>query len=92
MSYGNNRDLDNKLNKLQMMCGAVTTLKNKTRKNTQLTFCKVMTVPMLLNGSELQTMKKRDEGRIQAAEIKFPNRSKVVLNKIDVELMRYFVN
>ena len=55
-----------------MMYGAIRrTLKNKTRKDTQLKFCRVMAVPMLLYGTESWITRKRDKNRIQAAEMKF---------------------
>jgi hypothetical protein len=44
--------------------------KEKTRKETNLKFYKIMAVPVLLYGSETWTQRKRDWNRIQAAEMK----------------------
>jgi hypothetical protein len=53
MSYSYDVDLQTKLNKFQYMCVTIKrTLTNKTRKNTQLKFYKVIAVPTLLYGCE----------------------------------------
>jgi hypothetical protein len=45
--------------------------KEKTRKETNLKFYKIIAVTVLLYGSETWTLRKRDWNRIQAAEIKY---------------------
>jgi hypothetical protein len=63
---------NNKLSKFQNICGVIArTLKNKTRKETNLKFYKIMAVPVLLYGSETWTLRKRDWNRIQVAEMKY---------------------
>jgi hypothetical protein len=47
------------------------TLKKKTRKETNLKLYKTMAVPVLLYGSEMWILRKRDWNRIQAAEMKY---------------------
>jgi hypothetical protein len=65
-------DLNDKLSKFQNICGVIArTLNMKTRKETNLKFYKIMTVPVLLYGSETWTPRKRDWNRIQAAEMKY---------------------
>jgi hypothetical protein len=45
--------------------------KEKTRKETNLKFYKIMAVPVILYGSETWTPRKRDWNRIQAAEMNY---------------------
>ena len=55
-----------------MICGTIhRTLANKTRKDTKTKFYKVMATPMLTYGSETWTITKKDQSRIQSAEMKF---------------------
>jgi hypothetical protein len=64
-------DIDAKIKKFQNICGTIRrTLKEKTRKDTQIKFCQVMAVPTLLYGSECWTMRKRDTQKLQAAEMR----------------------
>jgi hypothetical protein len=61
VTYKYNEDL----RKFQNICGVIArTLKKKTRKETNLKFYKIMTVPVLLYGSETWTPRKRDWNRI----------------------------
>jgi hypothetical protein len=53
------------------MWGNFKNVKNKTRKETNLKFYKVMAIPVLLHGCEIWTLKKTDCNRIQAAEMKY---------------------
>jgi hypothetical protein len=54
------------------MYGAVSrTLKRKSRKDTNLKFYKVMTIPVPLYVCETGTLKKRDWNRSQAAEMQY---------------------
>jgi hypothetical protein len=53
ISKENNRDIDKKLGRFQMLCGPVhRTLKNKTRKEKRLKFYKTMAIPALMYGGE----------------------------------------
>jgi hypothetical protein len=53
VAYKYGEDLNNKLSKFQNICGVIArTPKKKTRKETNLTFYKIMAVPILLYGSE----------------------------------------
>jgi hypothetical protein len=72
VKYKYDEDLNDKLNKFQNICGVIArTLKNKTRKETNLKFYKIMPLPVLLYGSETWTLRKREWNRIQAAEMKY---------------------
>lgn len=72
ISFFGKYDLDKKILTFQNMCGTIVrTLKNKTRRETQLKFYKVMAVPALLYGAETWVLTKKDRLRIQAAEMKF---------------------
>jgi hypothetical protein len=52
-SFIQERDINNKIQKFQMVCGTISrTLENKTRKDTLMKFYKTMTVPTLSYGSE----------------------------------------
>jgi hypothetical protein len=52
-SFIQERDVNNKIQKLQMVCGTISrTLKNKTCKDTLMKFYKTMAVPILSYGSE----------------------------------------
>jgi hypothetical protein len=54
------------------VCGVIArTLKKKTRKETNLKFYKIMSVPVLLYGSERWTPRKRDWNRIQSTEMEY---------------------
>jgi hypothetical protein len=51
--YSYDKDLEQKLSRFLHMCGTTQRmLKNKTRKDTQFTFYKVIAVSMLMCGSE----------------------------------------
>jgi hypothetical protein len=72
VTYDQDGDVNNKLHKFQNICGTIRrNLKKKTRKGTQLKFYKPMAVPVLMYGSEVWTIKKKDISRIQSAEMKF---------------------
>jgi hypothetical protein len=52
-SFIQERDVNNKIQKFQMVCGTISrTLKNKICKDTLMKFCKTMAVPILSYGSE----------------------------------------
>jgi hypothetical protein len=54
------------------MCGTIKqTLKNKTRTETQIKFCKAMTVSAGLYDSENWVLTEKDKNRIWAAEMRF---------------------
>ena len=53
ISYCERNKVNNKINKFQRMCGAISrTLKGKTQFSTHIKFYKVMAVPVLMYGSE----------------------------------------
>ena len=45
--------------------------KHKSRRDTRIKMYKTITVPILLYGSELQVLDKREDNHIQAVEMKF---------------------
>ncbi|KAK7861914.1 hypothetical protein R5R35_009378 [Gryllus longicercus] len=72
ISYDTDKDIENKTNKFQSICGIINrTLQNKARKDTKIKFYKTMAAPVLLYGSESWIMKKRDQSKLQAAEMRF---------------------
>jgi hypothetical protein len=72
VSYNYDADLQIKLNKFQYMCGTIKrTLTNKTRKDTQLKFYKVMVVPTLLYGYEIWALNRSGKRKIETAEMRF---------------------
>ena len=77
ISYDRERDIDEKINRFQMICGTINrSLKDKVRKETKLKLYKTMAVPMLLYGSETWVESKAEKSRIQAAEMRFLRRVK----------------
>jgi hypothetical protein len=55
----NSRDLEIKINRFNQVCCAIRrTLINKSRKDTQVKFYKVMAVPLLTRGSEIWSITK----------------------------------
>jgi hypothetical protein len=72
VTYKCYEDLNDKLSKFQNIFGVIAgTLKKKTSKETNLKFCKIISVAVPLYGSETWTLRKRDWNRIQAAEMKY---------------------
>lgn len=72
ISFNYEKDIEKKVNRFQMICGTIgRTLGRKARKETQMKFYKVMAVPTLIYGSESWTITKKEESRIQSAEMKF---------------------
>lgn len=71
ISYMKNEDIQNKINKFSYVCGVIKRSLKSTRKETKIKFYKVMAVPMLLYGSEFWILTKKEERRIEAAEMKF---------------------
>ena len=66
------REVNNEINKFQRMCGAVSrTIRGKTQLSTQIKFYKVMTVPVLVYGSENWSINRSDKRKIEAAEMRF---------------------
>jgi hypothetical protein len=64
-------DLQNKLHKFQYMCGTIKrNLINKTRKDKQLKFYKVMAVPVLLYGCENWPLNRVDRSKTETTEMK----------------------
>ncbi|PSN39989.1 hypothetical protein C0J52_25074 [Blattella germanica] len=72
ISYDYDEDINNKVAKFQGMCGTINrTLRNKIRKETQLKFHKVLAVPVILYGSESWILRRKDESKLTAAEMRF---------------------
>lgn len=72
VTYGTNKEIESKINIFNLFCGTIRrTLGKKVQKGTLLKFYKVMALPALLYGSENWVLKKRDESRIEASEMKF---------------------
>lgn len=72
ITYDEDKDIKNKVNTFQRICGTIRrTLKNKTRKETQIKFYKVMAVPTVLYGSECWVPKKNELRQIESSEMKF---------------------
>lgn len=71
ISYTKNEDIQNKINKFSYVCGVINRSLKNTRKETKIKFYKVMAAPMLLYGSEFWTLTKKEERRIEAAEMRF---------------------
>ena len=54
------------------MCSTMSkTLKGKTQLYNQIKFCKVMTVPVLMYGSENRSLNRSEKKRIEANEMGF---------------------
>ena len=62
-----------KVQKFQIMCSIIRTLRHKTRLDAQLKFCKIMAVPVVTYGCENWTLNRicLDRRRIGTAEMKF---------------------
>lgn len=71
VSYVKNDDVIKKINKFNYICGTIKRNLKQTRKETKLKFYKVMAVPMFLYGSECWTLRKSEERKIEAAEMRF---------------------
>jgi hypothetical protein len=78
ISKENDRDIDKKLERFQMLCGSIhRTLKKKTRKETRLKFHKTVAIPALMYGSEIRLSTKKVQTRIQSTEMNFLRKTKV---------------
>ena len=65
------KEINNKVNKYQRMCGTISrTLKGKTQL-TQIKFYKVLAVPVLMHGSENWSLNRSDKRKIEAAEMRW---------------------
>jgi hypothetical protein len=74
ITYMQEKDMHNKLNKFCSVRGTLgRTSKTKTRKTNQITFYKVMALPVQLYGSETWTIKTKDMSKIQATEMRYVN-------------------
>jgi hypothetical protein len=87
ISKGNEREIDKKLGRFQMLCGTIhtrtyiyITLKNKTRRDTRLEFYKTVTVPALMYGSVIWVPTKKVQTTIQSTEIIYHGKPKAVQN------------
>ena len=71
ISYCERKEVNNKVNKFQRMCGTERrTLKGKTQLSIQIKFYKVMAVPVLMYGSENCSQNRSDKRKIEAAEMR----------------------
>jgi hypothetical protein len=72
ITASNNRYLEIKRNRFKQMCSTIRTL-NKTRKDTQIKLYKTIAVPTHTRtyGSEIWTIRKKQEAKIKTAEMKF---------------------
>jgi hypothetical protein len=76
-SFIKERDVKNKIQKFQLVCGTISrTLKNKTCKDTLMKFYKTMAVPVLSYVSESWVISKEDKDKTQAALMRFLGRVK----------------
>lgn len=72
ISFERDIDLDKRLNKFRNICGTIHRhLKNKTRIETRIKFFNTVAVPVLMYGDEARVTSKKDNSKIQAAEMKF---------------------
>ena len=72
LTYKKDSDINNKISRFQSVCGTIhRSLKGRARKDTELKFFKVMAVPLLMYGSEAWTIGRREESRLQSAEMWF---------------------
>ena len=72
ISYCERKEVNNKVNKFQRTCGTTSrNLKGKTQLSTQITFYKVMALPVLMYGSENWSLNRTDKKKIDAAEVRF---------------------
>ena len=54
------------------MCDTISrTLKGKTQLSTQIKFCKMMTVPVVMYGGKNWSLNRLDKRKIEAAEMRF---------------------
>ena len=78
-----------KINRLQIICGAIRKHLKKPRTDTQMKFCKVVARPTLFYGSETRVTTTRDSTRLEAAEMRFLSvKGYTRLDKIRSEVIR----
>lgn len=74
LSFNHDKELQNKLFKLQHMCDMCETIirtpTNKTTKDTQLMLYNAMAVPILLHGCKNWAYKRANKRRIETAQMK----------------------
>ncbi|PSN32209.1 hypothetical protein C0J52_24601 [Blattella germanica] len=72
ITYSDSIEILNRTHKFQAVCGCINrTLRNKTRKDTQLRFYNIIALPQLLYGSETWTHRRIDISKIEASEMRF---------------------
>jgi hypothetical protein len=59
------------MKKFNQRCSTIRTLNNKLRKDTQMKFYKVTMVPKLIYKSKIWTTTKKQEAKIETAEMNF---------------------
>jgi hypothetical protein len=70
ISYDRNKDLDEKLSRFQHMCGTLPiTLRNKTKNDTQIKFCKVIASSMVVYGREIWVPNRSEKRKPETAEM-----------------------
>ncbi|PSN48274.1 hypothetical protein C0J52_03046 [Blattella germanica] len=72
ITYSDSIEISNRIHKFQAVCGCINrTLRNKTRKDTQLRFYNTIALSQLLYGSETWTHRRKDINEIEASEMRF---------------------
>ncbi|PSN58388.1 hypothetical protein C0J52_12974 [Blattella germanica] len=72
ITYSESIEILNRTHKFQAVCGCINrTLRNKTRKDTQLRFYNTITLPQLVYGSETWTHRRKYISKIEASEMRF---------------------
>ncbi|PSN46379.1 hypothetical protein C0J52_05731, partial [Blattella germanica] len=71
LTYSESIEILNRTHKFQAVCGCINrTLRNKTRKDTQLRFYNTIALAQLLYGSETWTHRRKDINKIEASEMR----------------------
>jgi hypothetical protein len=74
VTYDTNRNIAVKLKKFRHICGTLKgTLKNRTRKETQIKFYRVMAVPPCLYSGETWILNQKDDSSLTAADFAYLN-------------------
>jgi hypothetical protein len=98
ISFVQERDVNNKIQKFQMVCGTISrTLKNKKRKDTLMKFYKTMAVTIISYCSESWVISKKDKDKLQAAEMRFLRNVKYCsradrIRNVDISRAKYILH
>lgn len=71
VSYTSNRDVQNKLNKFQTICGTIKRTFKNCNRQTLLKLYKIMAIPTLLYGCESWVLTISQQNKVEAAEMRF---------------------